>query len=213
MRSKEEAYDYRYFPEPDLVPVEPSVEWQEHVAASLPALPADRRATVAGASGMGADSDAVITVVRLGLDDLVDAVVTAGQGIEAAAVAVRRVANEVASDLEAAARLDRAAFARLVGMEAEGALTAAQARTVLKALMESGGDPERIASDLGFEAMDPNALETVVDGVIAAHPEEWARFSAGEDKLTGFFVGHIKAATDGKADLKAASALLRSRRS
>ena len=212
MRSKEEAFDYRYFPEPDLVPIDPSAEWIASVEASLPRLPADRRAAIAAASGMEADSDAVVTVVRLGLDDLVEAVVAAGAGPQAAAVAVRRAANEVASDLDAAVGLDRDAFARLVGMEAGGELTAAQARTVLKAMMESGGDPHRIAADLGFEAMAAGDLEQVVDEVIAAHPDEWARFCAGEDKLTGLFIGDIKKATEGKADLKVASALLRSRR-
>lgn len=215
MRSKEEAYDYRYFPEPDLVPVEPSDEWIRSVEQSLPRMPADRRAAVAGVSGMAADSDAVITVVRLGLDDLVDAVVSAvssGGPADAPALAVRRVANEVAADPEGAARLDRGSFARLVTMEAGGELTAAQARTVLKTMLEGGGDPARIAADLGFEAMDASALEKVVDDVIAAHPDEWQRFSGGEDKLMGFFVGHVKSATDGKADLKVASGLLRTRR-
>ena len=78
MRSKEEAYDYRYFPEPDLVPVDPSEEWIAEVAASLPALPAARRAAVAAASGSTAGADAVVTVVRLDLDRYVDAVVAAG---------------------------------------------------------------------------------------------------------------------------------------
>ena len=213
MRSKEEAFDYRYFPEPDLVPIAPAAEWVESVAASLPALPADRRAAIASASGMAADSDAVATVVRLGLDELVDAVVAGGSGTDAVAVAVRRVANEVASDLDAAAGLDRAGFARLVAMEAGGELTAAQARTVLKSMMEQGGDPQKIAADLGFEAMEAGDLERTVDEVIAAHPDEWSRYCAGEDKLTGLFIGEIKKATEGKADLKAASSLLRSRRS
>ncbi|HET6966388.1 MAG TPA: Asp-tRNA(Asn)/Glu-tRNA(Gln) amidotransferase subunit GatB [Acidimicrobiales bacterium] len=212
MRSKEEAYDYRYFPEPDLVPIAPSQEWIDSVAAALPRLPADRRAALAVASGMEPDSDAVVTVVRLGLDDLVEAVVSAGGGIDTVAVAVRRVANEVASDLEAAAGLDRGAFARLVAMEAGGELTSAQARTVLKTMMESGGDPQRIAADLGFEAMAAGDLERVVDEVIADHPDEWARYCGGEDKLTGLFIGAIKKATNGQADLKAASALLRSRK-
>ncbi|MDA8043869.1 MAG: Asp-tRNA(Asn)/Glu-tRNA(Gln) amidotransferase subunit GatB [Actinomycetota bacterium] len=209
MRSKEEAYDYRYFPEPDLVPVDPSAEWIASVAGSLPRLPAERRAAIAAASGMAADSDAVVTVVRLGLDDLVDA---AASSPGAASVAVRRVANEVASDPEAADRLDRRAFARLVAMEAGGELTAAQARTVLKTLMDTGGDPAAIAAELGFEAMDTGDLEQVVDEVIAASPEEWDRFCGGEDKLQGLFIGAIKKATDGKADLKAASGLLRARR-
>ncbi|MBV9661977.1 MAG: Asp-tRNA(Asn)/Glu-tRNA(Gln) amidotransferase subunit GatB [Acidimicrobiales bacterium] len=212
MRSKEEAYDYRYFPEPDLVPLEPSEDWVAAVATSLPRLPADRRAAVAEASGLPAGSDAVATVVRLGLDHLVDAVVSAAGPPDAPSVAVRRLANEVAADPEAAASLDPASFARLVGMEAGGALTAAQARTVLKAIMDRGGEPEAIASELGFEAMDVSDLEAVVEEIISAHPDEWSRFEAGEDKLTGFFIGKVKAATDGKADLKAASSILRNRR-
>jgi aspartyl-tRNA(Asn)/glutamyl-tRNA(Gln) amidotransferase subunit B len=212
MRSKEEAYDYRYFPEPDLVPVDPSAEWVQSVAEALPRMPGERRRVVSQASAMPEDSDAVATVVRLGLDRFVEAV-TAGAGPEGApAVAVRRLANEVASDPGAAEHLDPHAFARLVVMEAAGSLTAAQSRSVLKRMMESGGDPDRIAADLGFEGLDESALEAVVDEVIRSHPAEWERFRSGEDKLAGFFIGHIKTATDGKADLKAASAILRSRR-
>jgi aspartyl-tRNA(Asn)/glutamyl-tRNA(Gln) amidotransferase subunit B len=209
MRSKEEAYDYRYFPEPDLVPVEPSADWITEVADSLPDLPAARREAVAAASGLDAGSDPVATVVRLDLDRYVRAVVAAGGD---AALAVRRLANEVAAGVDATDRLREDAFARLVAQEAKGSLTPAQARTVLKELLASGGDPETIANRLGFEAMSADDLGAVVDRVIREHPAEWNRFAAGEDKLAGFFVGHIKAASGGKADLKAASALLRARR-
>jgi aspartyl-tRNA(Asn)/glutamyl-tRNA(Gln) amidotransferase subunit B len=211
MRSKEEAYDYRYFPEPDLVPIDPDEAWIAAVAEALPTMPSERRAAVAAASGMPSDLDAVVTVVRLGLDRFVDAV--KGTRIDgAAAVAVRRLANEVASDPEAAERLDPTAFARLVEMEAAGSLTASQSRSVLRHMMEEGGSPDQIAADLGFEALDEGALDALVDEVIRVHPAEWERFAAGEDKLTGFFIGHIKTASDGNADLKAASAILRSRR-
>lgn len=209
MRSKEEAEDYRYFPEPDLVPVEPSEEWVQAVAASIPLLPAARREAVTAAAGLPAGSDAVITVVHLDLDRYVHAVAGAGGD---AALAVRRLANEVAAEIDSIDRLGVDAFAKLIGMEATGALTTAQARTVLKELLESGGDPESVASRLGFEAMGAGDLAAVVDRVIREHPSEWERYRAGEDKLTGFFVGHIKSATDGKADLKAASALLRAQR-
>ncbi len=226
MRSKEEAYDYRYFPEPDLVPVEPSSSWIAEVKAGLPPMPASRRARLGEMAGMGADSEAVATVVRLGLDDLVEAVASApiaggtddvgepqvGARANAIAIAVKRAANEVAADLEGASRLDRPGFARLVGLEASGKLTSAQARTVLRSMLDSGGDPDAIARELGFEAMDTGDLENIVDAVLAAHPDEWARLRGGEEKLTGFFVGHIKQASEGKADLKAASSLLRRRR-
>jgi aspartyl-tRNA(Asn)/glutamyl-tRNA(Gln) amidotransferase subunit B len=209
MRSKEEAYDYRYFPEPDLVPVEPSAAWIADVAASLPALPAARREAVAAASGLEASANVVITVVRLSLDRYVEAVAAAGGDGE---LAVRRLANEVAADIDSLDHLTESAFVRLIAREAAGSLTTAQARTVLKELLGSGGDPDEVAARLGFEAMEVDDLAAVVDGVIAEHPAEWTRFAAGEDKLMGYFIGHIKTATEGKADLKAASTLLRARR-
>ncbi len=209
MRSKEEAFDYRYFPEPDLVPVEPSGAWIAAAAAAIPALPAARRADVATAGGLDAGADAVVTVVRLDLDHYAEAVAGAGGD---AALAVRRLANEVAADIESIGRLTVPAFVRLVAMETEGSLTTAQARTVLKDLLAAGGDPDAVAARLGFEAMGADDLAAVVDRVIGEHPAEWERYRAGEDKLTGFLIGHIKSATDGNADLKAASALLRARR-
>jgi aspartyl-tRNA(Asn)/glutamyl-tRNA(Gln) amidotransferase subunit B len=209
MRSKEEAYDYRYFPEPDLVPLDPSADWIAEITASLPAMPASRRARVAEASGMAADTDAVITVVRLDLDPFVDAAVAAGAD---ASIAVKRLANEVAADLMSIGNLEADSFVRLVEMEGKGDLTTAQARTVLRDLMIEGGQPDAIAVKHGFEALAAGGLDSVVDEVIAAHPAEWGRYVAGEDKLTGLFIGKIKAASGGRADLKAASALLRERR-
>jgi aspartyl-tRNA(Asn)/glutamyl-tRNA(Gln) amidotransferase subunit B len=97
-------------------------------------------------------------------------------------------------------------------MESKGELTTAQAREVLKRLLDAGGDPAAIARELGFEAMTAGEVSSVVDAVIAANPAEWARFVDGEDKLQGLFIGKIKAATGGKADLKAVAGLLRDRR-
>ncbi len=209
MRSKEEAFDYRYFPEPDLVTVDPPASWVASVVAALPALPAQRRERVALAAGMTSDADAVVTVVALDLDRFVTAAVDAGGD---ASLAVKRLANEVAASIDDATGLVPDAFARLVAMESGGELTTAQARTVLKELLASGGDPTTIAQSLGFEAMAAEDLAAVVDEVVATNLGEWQRFVAGEDRLTGFFIGKIKAATAGNADLKEASGLLRARR-
>jgi aspartyl-tRNA(Asn)/glutamyl-tRNA(Gln) amidotransferase subunit B len=120
--------------------------------------------------------------------------------------------------LDQARHLDPDAFCRLIQMEDRAELSTAQARTVLKELLAASGsgrgatDPAAIAARLGFEAMADDALGAAVDEVIAANPEEWARYCEGEDKLAGLFIGQVKRATQGKADPAAVSALLRARR-
>jgi len=209
MRSKEEANDYRYFPEPDLVPLAPSEEWVAAVRSALPSLPAERRAAVAAGAGLAPDAEAVVTVVRLGLDGLAAEVVAAGGD---AALAVRRLANEVAADPAGVANLGAGRFVRLVAMEERGELTPAQAREVLRTLLHDGGTPEAIAAERGFETLGVDALTAALDAVVAAEPEAWARYSAGEDKVAGLLIGRLRAATAGKADLAAAARLLQSRR-
>jgi aspartyl-tRNA(Asn)/glutamyl-tRNA(Gln) amidotransferase subunit B len=201
MRSKEEAYDYRYFPEPDLVPVVPDAAWRARVAEAVGPLPADRRARLVallGGEPTPAQADQVLAVVDQALDDLVaDAV---GHGAPAP-LALARAANEVAADVEAGRRLDPGSFAGLLGLEAAGKLSVAQVREVLADLLAvGGGDPEAVARDKGFEALSEDSLAGVVRQVVEANPDEWARYAGGEDKLTGFFTGQVMKATGGKAD-------------
>jgi len=211
MRSKEEAFDYRYFPEPDLVSLDPGPEWVEAVRAAMPLMPAERRAAVAAAAGVPASAEAVATVVRLQLDSLVSAAAAAQVD---ANLALRRLANEVAGELadNDGASIDPSSFVKLLALEEKGELTPSQARTVLKVLVSQGGDPGPIAEGLGFQTVSADALGEVVDQVVAANPREWERYAGGDDKLAGFFIGKIKAATGGNADLRAASDLLSRRR-
>ncbi|HSS12117.1 MAG TPA: Asp-tRNA(Asn)/Glu-tRNA(Gln) amidotransferase subunit GatB, partial [Acidimicrobiales bacterium] len=209
MRSKEEAYDYRYFPEPDLVPLAPSDDWVASVARSMGLLPAQRRARVAAAAALSPDDEPVVTVVRLNLDAFVMAAADAGAD---PALAVKRLTNEVAANLDQARHLDPDAFSQLIRLEGQGELTTSQARDVLKHLLEHGGDPAAIAKELGFEAMAAEDVKRVLDEIIAANPAEWTRFVAGEEQLQGLFIGKVKVATGGKADLKAVAGLLRQRR-
>lgn len=208
MRSKEEAFDYRYFPEPDLVPVVPDQAWTESVASSLPVLPNERRATLATVVGITPAEAA--TVVTLGLDGLVLAAVEAGAP---AKTAFNRAANEVAAVPDAITVLDPAAFARLCSMEGAGELTASQAKEVLAELLRNGGDPEAIAEAKGFEAMSSDAVATAVDQAIADNPADWEAYVGGNDKVLGKFVGLIRKATGGNADGKAVTAMLQQRRS
>ncbi len=205
LRSKEEADDYRYFPDPDLVELDPDPEWVERIRSSLPMLPAQRRHRLAERSG--AAGDAVALVVERGLDDLCLAAIDAGAD---PARTLTHAEHNLADDR--AQELDPAAFAALVRMETDGALTATQAKTVLAELVASGGDPAAIAAERGFEAMDTSELEGMVDGIIAANPDEWQRYCDGDAKITGFFVGQVMQATGGKADGKAVTALLAARR-
>ena len=205
LRSKEEAYDYRYFAEPDLVPLAPEPEWVERVRAGMPKLPAQRRDELAAATGSTAS--AVSVVVERGLDELVLGAISSGADAERALThAEHNLAMDGADELVA----ER--FARLIQMEVAGELTATQAKQVLAAMVDSSGEPEALAAEMGFEAMDTGELERIVGEVIEANPDEWAKFAAGEDKVAGFFVGQVMRATGGNADGKAVNALLRSRR-
>jgi aspartyl-tRNA(Asn)/glutamyl-tRNA(Gln) amidotransferase subunit B len=205
LRSKEGSDDYRYFPDPDLVALDPSQEWIDRVRAELPMLPAQRRHRLAERSGAPLEQTALI--VERGLDDLCLATIDAG------ADPVRTIthAEHNLSD-ERATGLDPAAFATLVGMELDGSLSATQTKTVLAELVASGGDPREIAASHGFEAMDTSELDGIVDGLIEAHPAEWQRFCEGDGKVTGFFVGQVMKATQGKADGKVVTALLNARK-
>ena len=208
-RSKEEAYDYRYFPEPDLVPLAPGEEWVSAVRDALPVLPAERRARLMEVVDSSA-AGAVATVVELDLDTLVLGAVSGGAD---ARLAVMRAANELASSVDAARTLDPAGFTKLLLLEAEGKLTATQAKSVLADMLATGGDPEAIAAERGFEAMGSDVLASAVDSVIEANPAEWERFKAGDAKVTGFFVGQVMKATGGKANGKEVTALLQQRAS
>jgi aspartyl-tRNA(Asn)/glutamyl-tRNA(Gln) amidotransferase subunit B len=206
-RVKEEADDYRYFPEPDLVPLQPGPDWVAAVRDALPVLPADRRAALAAAAGVERSAEVVATAVERGLDAFVLEAVASGAD-------PRTALNRAVHDLPVGGRAGVEPFAALVGLEVGGSLTATQAKKVLEVLVERGGegDPAALAAELGFEALGAGALAEVVEGIVAASPDDWADYVAGNDKVAGMFVGQVMKATRGKADGKAVTALLRARR-
>ncbi|MEY2609795.1 MAG: aspartyl/glutamyl-tRNA(Asn/Gln) amidotransferase subunit, partial [Actinomycetota bacterium] len=209
LRTKEDADDYRYFLEPDLVPLVPEASWIEAVRAALPMLPRERRRRLSQATGAAADGEAVMVVVERGQDDYVLAVAEAGADAARALVHVK----EAYAEQGAEPRVPAADLARMIIMETGGKLTSTQAKTVLAELVANGGgDAEAIAKANGFEAMDTSALEAMVDEVIAAQPDAWAKYCAGEEKAMGALVGAIMKASKGKADGKAVTALLQSKR-
>ena len=199
-RSKEEAEDYRYFADPDLVPIDPSPEWIEEIRAALPALPRARRQALLD---LGGSPEPVLLAVQRNLDGLVLAAVAEGADVERALV---HAANNLAVD--GASELDAVRFAALVTMETSGQLTSTQAKQILGEMVATGRSAADLAAEAGFEAMETGELERLLDGLIAAHPDEWQRFVEGDAKLQGLFTGQIMKSTKGKADGKVVAQLL-----
>ena len=205
LRSKEEANDYRYFPEPDLVLLNPDRGWINEIAAAMPELPARQREKLVALGGV--DMETAATVVSKGLARLVSNAVDLGAN---AGRAINHAVQNLAID--GADKLDPAHFAELIEMEQVGALTATQSKQILAEMVESGLDPTSIAQKHGFESMDSTELEKMVDAAIAENPDAWEKFCEGEEKVQGVFVGAVMKASKGQADGKAVSSILRQRR-
>jgi aspartyl-tRNA(Asn)/glutamyl-tRNA(Gln) amidotransferase subunit B len=208
LRSKEDADDYRYFPEPDLVPLAPDAEWIDAVRAALPELPAQRREVLAVATGAAANGEAVGVVVERGQDRYVVAVAAAGGDAARALVHVK----EGFAEQGAEPRVPVGDLAALTRLEIGGALTATQAKAVLAELVANdGGDPAEIAKARGFEAMDASTLESLVDAAINDNAAAWDKYRGGEDRALGALVGAVMKASKGRSDGAAVTALLRAR--
>jgi aspartyl-tRNA(Asn)/glutamyl-tRNA(Gln) amidotransferase subunit B len=209
LRTKEDADDYRYFLEPDLVLLDPDQAWIESIRASLPMLPAARRAQLATLTGANKESESVYVIVERGQDDYVSAVAQAGGDAARALVYVQQAFAEEGSTPQVAA----SDIATLTQMERDAKITATQAKTILSEMVANGGgDPVAIAAAKGFEALDTSAVEAMVDAAIAQQADAWAKFCAGEEKAMGALVGAIMKVSQGKADGKVVTAILQARR-
>jgi aspartyl-tRNA(Asn)/glutamyl-tRNA(Gln) amidotransferase subunit B len=209
LRSKEDADDYRYFLEPDLVPLAPSAEWIENVRTALPKLPAQRRAELSALTGADVEGEAVTVVVERGQDAYVAEVAQVGGDAAKTLIYVLQAFAEVGAQ----SSIPPADIAALTVMERDGKVTATQAKTILAEIVEKGGgDPAAIAQAHGFEAMDYSAVEAMVDAAIAAQPDAWAKYCNGEEKAAGALVGAVMKASQGKADGKIVTAVLQKRK-
>ena len=194
-RSKEEAEDYRYFQEPDLVPLAPAAEWVAAIDAAMPPLPAERRSILAAAAGVEPTETAVVVAVQRDLDALALAAIAAGGD---GPRVLLHVEHNLAVDGRRGARprpLRRAGAA----WRSTVSSPPPRPRRCWPTWSTSGRDPDAIAADHGFEAMDTSELEGIVDGIIAESPGRVGRLRGGDDKrrgkLQGFFVGKVMKAT------------------
>ena len=199
-RSKEDAEDYRYFPEPDLVPLNPSAAELKLIKDGLPNLPAQRRKNLMDILGSDAN-DAVILVEREHDAFAVDAIELGGVKESIVKYLINNLADGMGD-------LSPKALAELTEMEANGDVTSTQARKILVELVANGGAPGEIAEHLGLETIDADAIEKMVLELIGEHPNEWGRYRDGDKKVQGFFVGQIMKATSGQADGKIVNQVL-----
>ena len=200
LRLKENADDYRYFPDPDLVPLRIEVDRIERIRAALPELAPAKRARFEAQYGLP-EREASLLVESRALADFFEAAVSHH-------AAPRSVANWLLRDvrqalagreLEDAALLPQA-LARLLDLVDAGSLTPQSARELLAQLVLSGGDPEVLVRERGLESVsDSGELEAAVLAVLAEHPEHAARYRAGEAKVLNFLMGQVMRRTAGKA--------------
>ena len=201
LRSKEEAHDYRYFPEPDLLPVAITEEMVATARAALPELPAARQERFEHL-GLSADTARQLSW-RPELGDFFES------ALEADAAPAQPLANWVTGELvarigekdPAGTRVEPAAFAALVGMVAGGTLTPANGKVVLERLVTEGGDPGAIVEAEGLAAVsDAGELEGVVQAALDANGDAAEKIRAGNMKAIGAIIGHVMRETKGRAD-------------
>ncbi len=203
MRSKEQAHDYRYFPEPDLVPLRISEHWLNEVKSKLPDLPADRRERYIGAYGLREYDARVLTLTRETGDYFEQAVKVSGDG--------RATANWVIGDLMGLlksagkeikdAPVSAPNLGELVVLINKGELSGKLAKEILPKMFETGESPAAIMEREGLKQIsDAGALDKIVDDVLAASPKQVEQYKSGKTTVMGFLVGQVMKASRGQAD-------------
>jgi aspartyl-tRNA(Asn)/glutamyl-tRNA(Gln) amidotransferase subunit B len=202
MRSKEEAHDYRYFPDPDLLPLVLDPVWVDGLRAELPELPDAKMARFVTVLGLSPDEAAVLVAER-----------ATARFFEQAAAGrdAKTVANWVTGDLFAAlsrlgigieqSPVSPGQLGGLIDLIADGTISGRLAKDVFAEMVSSGAEPAAIVEQKGLrQVTDTGTIAAAVDAVLAANPDKLAEYRGGRDKLYGFFVGQIMKATQGKAN-------------
>jgi aspartyl-tRNA(Asn)/glutamyl-tRNA(Gln) amidotransferase subunit B len=213
MRSKEHAHDYRYFPDPDLLPLVLEAAWVERLRQGLPELPDAKRARFVHDYGL-TPQDAGVLVGEKASADYFEAVAT---GRDA-----KLAANWVMGDLFGALNklgvgieqspIAADALGELIDLIRDGTISGRLAKDVFAAMLETGGRAGAIVEERGLrQVTDTGTIESAVDAVLAREPDKVAEYRAGRDKLFGYFVGQVMKATQGKANPGLVNDLLRKR--
>ncbi|MEA2360157.1 MAG: aspartyl-tRNA(Asn)/glutamyl-tRNA(Gln) amidotransferase subunit [Solirubrobacteraceae bacterium] len=215
LRSKEEAHDYRYFPEPDLVPIAITEEMLERARAALPELPAARAERFERDLGLTADS-ARLLAWRAELGDYFEAALSGNGPSPPEPQPLANWVNELVARIDvedpAESKVRPGALATLVGLVTEKKVTANAAKQVLDRLVAEGGDPAAIVEDEGLAAIGGgDELEPVVQAALDANPDIAERLRNGDMKPIGVIVGHVMRETRGRADGGAVTEIVRAK--
>ena len=211
MRVKEGSSDYRYFPEPDLPPIEVSIEQLEEWRATLPELPAQKRHRYEGELGLSAYDARVLTDDRLVAEYFEKATATAANP--------KQTANWVMGDIAAYLNNEKLlitqialtpeVLAELITLIEDGTISGKIAKDILPELLTQGGSVKELVERKGLiQISDTGELEAMIDEVIAANPKELEQYRNGKTKLQGFFVGQVMKKTNGRADPKVTNQIL-----
>ncbi|HUC91038.1 MAG TPA: Asp-tRNA(Asn)/Glu-tRNA(Gln) amidotransferase subunit GatB [Paenibacillus sp.] len=203
MRGKEEAHDYRYFPDPDLVQVHIDDEWKARVRDSIPELPDARKARYTGELGLPAYDAGVITSSKK-LADFFEESLNYTKDAKA-------VSNWIMGDLlgylnanglEAeAVKITGQGLGEMIGLIEQGTISSKIAKTVFKEMLESGKRPQQIVEEQGLvQISDEGAIKAVVDQIVTNNPQSVEDYKAGKEKAIGFLVGQVMRETKGKAN-------------
>ncbi len=212
MRGKEEAHDYRYFPDPDLVPVVVDESWVEEVRQALPELPESKKERFSSQWGLPSH-DAQVLISSRSLADYFEAVVKAFPRPKMASnwilSELLRELNRDERDMDACP-ITPQNLAELLQLIESGVLSGKIAKNVFQSMYETGDSPGNIVKKQGLiQVTDEGAIEAVIAEVLAENPEEVSRYQKGKEKLFGFFVGQVMKKTKGKANPQLVNDLLR----
>jgi len=212
MRSKEEAHDYRYFPEPDLVPIKIAAEAIEEIRKSIPELPDAKRERFVKNYGLPEYDADMLTQSRAMADYFEEATKLSNQPKTVSnwmMGELMRLLNTDGHEIDASpVKPDR--LAGLIKMIEGGVISIKIAKTVFEEMYKSGKDAETVVQEQGLvQVSDTGAIETIIDEVIKANPGQAADYKAGKDKLFGFFVGQVMKASKGKANPDVVNQLLK----
>ena len=212
MRSKEEAHDYRYFPEPDLVPIVVSRETVETIGKTITELPDARRERFAKDYGLPEYDADMLTQSRAMAAYFEETAKLSGQPKVASnwiMGELMRLLNAEAREIEdCPIKPDR--LARMIKMIDDGVISTKIAKTVFEEMYKTGKDAEMVVKEQGLvQVSDTGAIETIIDEVIKANPAQAADYKAGKEKLFGFFVGQVMKASKGKANPELVNQLLK----